>query len=79
MFITLTARRLQTTVETLRSVDRSGAFVPARDEWGRRVYGEADLPTLRKILAARRPGRPKKIRAQAVETVVAPMGASGMT
>jgi DNA-binding transcriptional MerR regulator len=76
MFITFAARRLGTTVETLRAVDRSGAFKPRRDEWGRRMYAESDLPVLRRILASRKPGRPKKVRAQApvVETV-APLGA----
>jgi len=39
---------------TLRRLDRLGVVRPARDTWGRRLFGEDDVAAAREFLAQRR-------------------------
>jgi hypothetical protein len=39
---------------TLRRLDRRGIVKPARDAWGRRLFGEDDVAAAREYLALRR-------------------------
>jgi DNA-binding transcriptional MerR regulator len=50
------AREVPCPEGALRRLDRQGIVHPARDPWGRRLFGEDDVQAARKHLASRTAG-----------------------
>ena len=48
------AREVPCPEGTLRRLDRQGVVRPARDQWGRRLFGQDDIEAARSHLASRR-------------------------
>jgi DNA-binding transcriptional MerR regulator len=48
------ARQVPCSEGTLRRLDSNGVVQPARDPWGRRLFGEDDIAAAREHLAQKR-------------------------
>ena len=53
--ITQAARAVECPEGTLRLLERKGVVKPARDQWGRRLFGDDDILAARRYLSDRRP------------------------
>jgi DNA-binding transcriptional MerR regulator len=50
------ARQVQCSEGTMRRLDRIGVVQPARDPWGRRLFGEDDVAAARQYLDQQKKG-----------------------